>query len=79
MSAKEHKRAQQSAKERLLLRQKFKQPGLKQPGLGTGQTTLKRPSGGNKEWGTDFYTPPVLAGGALFNSSAPALYKIQGP
>ena len=30
-------------------------------------------------WETDFYTPQVLGGGALSNSSAPAVYKIQGP
>ena len=30
-------------------------------------------------WETDFYTPPVLEGAALFDSSAPAVYKIQGP
>ena len=30
-------------------------------------------------WETDFYTPPGLEGAALFDSSAPAVYKIQGP
>ena len=29
-------------------------------------------------WETDFYTPPVLGGAALFDNSAPAVYKIQG-
>ena len=31
------------------------------------------------EWETDFYTPQVLGGAALFGNSAPAGYKIQGP
>ena len=31
------------------------------------------------QWETDFYTPPVLRGAALFDNSAPAVYKIQGP
>ena len=31
------------------------------------------------DWETDFYTPPVLGGAALFDNSAPALYSIQGP
>ena len=26
-------------------------------------------------WETDFYTPPVLGGAALFDNSAPAVYK----
>ena len=26
-----------------------------------------------------FYTPPVLGGATLFGSSAPAVFKIQGP
>ena len=30
-------------------------------------------------WETDFYTPPVLGGAALFDNSAPAVYKILGP
>ena len=30
-------------------------------------------------WETDFYTPHVLGGAALFDNSAPAVYKIQGP
>ena len=30
-------------------------------------------------WETDFYTPPVLGGAALFDNSAPAVYKTQGP
>ena len=30
-------------------------------------------------WETDFYTPQVLGGAALFDNSAPAVYKIQGP
>ena len=30
-------------------------------------------------WETDFYTPPVLGGAALFGNSAPAVYKILGP
>ena len=28
---------------------------------------------------TDFDTPPVLGGAALLDTSAPAVYKIQGP
>ena len=32
-----------------------------------------------QSWETDFYTPPVLGGAALFDNSAPAVYKIQGP
>ena len=28
---------------------------------------------------TDFDTPPVLGGAALFDNSAPAVYKIQSP
>ena len=33
-----------------------------------------------REWETDFYTPPVLGGAALFdNSAAAVLKKIQGP
>ena len=41
------------------------------------------------KWETDFYTPPMLGGAALFDNSAPAVYKnlcadsekgqIQGP
>ena len=27
------------------------------------------------KWETDFYTPPVLRGAALFDNSAPAVYK----
>ena len=27
----------------------------------------------------DFHTPPVLGGAALFDNSAPAVYKTQGP
>ena len=30
-------------------------------------------------WETDFSTPPVLGGAALFDNPAPAVYKIQGP
>ena len=30
-------------------------------------------------WETDFYTPRVLGGAALFDNSAPAVYKIEGP
>ena len=30
-------------------------------------------------WETDFCTPEVLGGAALFDNSAPAVYKIQGP
>ena len=30
-------------------------------------------------WETDFYTPQVLGGGAPFNKSSPAVYKLQGP
>ena len=30
-------------------------------------------------WETDFYTPQVLGGAALYDNSAPAVYKIQGP
>ena len=30
-------------------------------------------------WETDFYAPQVLGGAALFDNSAPAMYKIQGP
>ena len=33
----------------------------------------------SKLWETDFYTPPVLGGAALFENSVPAVYKIQGP
>ena len=33
----------------------------------------------HKEWETDFYTPPVLGGGALFDNSAPAVYKNPVP
>ena len=33
--------------------------------------------GGN--WETDFYTPAVLGGATLLDSSEPELYKIQGP
>ena len=29
--------------------------------------------------GTDFCTPPVLGGAAIFDNSAPAVYKFQGP
>ena len=28
---------------------------------------------------TDFYTPQLLGGAALFDNSAPAVHKIQGP
>ena len=28
---------------------------------------------------TDFYIPQVLGGAALFDNSAPAVYKTQGP
>ena len=31
------------------------------------------------KWETDFYTPPVLRGAALFDNSAPAVYKILFP
>ena len=31
------------------------------------------------KWETDSYTPQVLRGAALFDNSAPAAYKIQGP
>ena len=31
------------------------------------------------DWETDFYTPPVLGGAALLDTSAPAVYKMQGP
>ena len=37
----------------------------------TGQTIKQM-------WETDFYTPPVMEGAALFDNSAPAVYKIQG-
>ena len=30
-------------------------------------------------WETDFYTPPVLGGAALFDNSAPAVYKNPVP
>ena len=30
-------------------------------------------------WETDFYTPPVLGGAALFDNSAPAVYEILCP
>ena len=33
----------------------------------------------NSEWETDLHTPPVLGGEALFDNSAPAVYKNQGP
>ena len=32
-----------------------------------------------QKWEIDFYTPQVLGGAALFDNSAPAVYKIQGP
>ena len=35
--------------------------------------------GSAHSWETEFYTPPVLGGAALFDFSAPAVYKIQGP
>ena len=31
------------------------------------------------QWETDFYTLQVLGGVVLFDNSAPAVYKIQGP
>ena len=31
------------------------------------------------KWETDFYTPPVLRGAALFHNSAPAVYKNPVP
>ena len=30
------------------------------------------------QWETDFYTPPVLGGAALFDNSAAAVYKNSG-
>ena len=30
-------------------------------------------------WETDFYTPPVLGGAALFDNSVPAVYKNSVP
>ena len=30
-------------------------------------------------WETEFYTPPVLGGVALFDNLAPAVYKIPVP
>ena len=32
-----------------------------------------------RRWETDFYTPPVLGGAALFDNSAPAMYKTSVP
>ena len=37
------------------------------------------PKSQSRYWETDFYTPPVLGGASLFEDSAPAVYKIQGP
>ena len=39
----------------------------------------KNASINGRQWETDFYTPPVLGGAALFDNSAPAVYKLQGP
>ena len=33
----------------------------------------------NLKWETDFYTPPVLGSAALFDNSAPAVYKNPVP
>ena len=49
--------------------------------IGHSRSVSQKESGTQKGslWETDFYTPPVLGGAALFENSAPAVYKVQGP
>ena len=57
-------------------------PGILMTGhIGTNKRPNLYPLAGDDRrlWETDFYTPPVLGGAALFDNSAPAVYEIQGP
>ena len=50
--------------------------GLKPP---FASPHLDFPENRVQAWEADFHAPPVLGGAALFDSSAPAVDKIQGP